>query len=149
MKKIIPLLLWIPFSLSAQHLVTTAGAEGEGVIWNIGETITITLSDENSNILLTQGFLQPEQFRLSGMIYTQSNNINVKAYPNPVKDKLFIDTSNQPCTWTLQDSLGKTMNTGKLSGDKNEFIDTDNYTAGYYILTISTGRETTSIKMVK
>lgn len=60
MKKILFLLLLFPLSLRANILISTACSEGGSTTWTIGEIMVATLSDNNSEKSLTQGFLQPE-----------------------------------------------------------------------------------------
>jgi hypothetical protein len=146
-KKIITLLLLLaPLSMNAQELITTAGGEGGGVIWSVGEIVTATLTD-NSN-RLTQGFLQPEHLSASTAIAHLSPDNQIKAYPNPVIDKLYI-SSKIACTWRVYDSIGKTLNAGQGSGQAEEFIDFSSYRSGYYIVVITSANETHSIKVIK
>ena len=57
MKKILFLLLLFPLSLRANILISTACSEGGSTTWTIGEIMVATLSDNNSEKSLTQGFL--------------------------------------------------------------------------------------------
>lgn len=148
MKKLAILLLAVPLTLSAQHIsISTAGASGNETIWNIGEPLVATLSTENSDRHLTQGFLQPEHTIPSGI--SQSPTISsIKVYPNPVKEKAFVETDD-PCTWIIYDMLGKSLSSGELSATPGEHIDTRHLAPGYYILTITSSKGQSSIQLIK
>ena len=126
MKKILFLLLLFPLSLRANILISTACSEGGSTTWTIGEIMVATLSDNNSENSLTQGFLQPEHIVPSG-----------------------IFKIDEPFTWSIYDTLGKIQSTGKLSGTPGEYINVDNLTPGYYILTITSSKGSSSIQLIK
>ena len=125
MKKILFLLLLFPLSLRANILISTACSEGGSTTWTIGEIMVATLSD---NI--------PEKA-------TQ-----ITIFPNPAKEKVFVKI-DEPFTWSIYDTLGKIQSTGKLSGTPGEYINVDNLTPGYYILTITSSKGSSSIQLIK
>ena len=71
-----------------------------------------------------------------------------KVYPNPVKEKVFVEADG-PCSWSIYDTLGKFLAAGKLSGTPGEYIYVENLAPGYYILTVSSEKGTSSIQLVK
>lgn len=85
--------------------------------------------------LFTQTFLSNEKF-------TQSNSI-IKVYPNPVKDKIFInipDHKVSPATINLIDMTGRTILKEKMVSDENGLftlnIANKNF-SGIYIVNVS------------
>ena len=148
MKKILLfLLLTIPFVSKADMLISSATAEGDGTAWVIGDIVVTTLSD-NSGKTLTQGFLQPGYIASSGISDAIVKGTRPKVYPNPVKEKVFVETEG-PCTWSIYDTLGKFLVAGELSGMPGEYIYVGNLAPGYYILTLSSEQGNTSIQLVK
>lgn len=82
---------------------------------------------------------------------TISNNINnIKIYPNPVKDNLYIDLPNDTIgntTYALMDIQGRIVLT-KKSNNLNERINTTHLTDGVYLLTIENNLGKTSKKVI-
>ena len=165
MKKILFLLLLFPLSLRANILISTACSEGGSTTWTIGEIMVATLSDNNSENSLTQGFLQPEHIVPSGIFDTLKKGLEsgnkitpifdipekatqITIFPNPAKEKVFVKI-DEPFTWSIYDTLGKIQSTGKLSGTPGEYINVDNLTPGYYILTITSSKGSSSIQLIK
>lgn len=149
MKKLSILLLAIPLSLSAQHIsISTAGGAGSETVWNIGEPLVTTLSSENSDLFLTQGLLQPEHIMPSGITEPTSHSLSIRVYPNPVREKAFVET-DAPGSWIICDMLGKMLASGELSAMAGEYIDTEYLAPGYYILSITTTKGQSSIQLIK
>lgn len=148
MKKILFLLLLFPLSLRANILISTACSEGGSTTWTIGEIMVATLSDNNSEKSLTQGFLQPEHIVPSGIFDIPEKATQITIFLNPAKEKVFVKI-DEPFTWSIYDTLGKIQSTGKLSGTPGEYINVDNLTPGYYILTITSSKGSSSIQLIK
>lgn len=149
MKKLSILLLLVPLSLSAQHIsISTASSSGNETVWNIGEPLVTTLSSENNNLYITQGFFQPEHIIPSGIAEQPSISQSIQVYPNPVQEQAFIKT-DEPGVWTIYDMLGKSLSSGKLTATPGEYIDTGFLAPGYYILTINTSKGQSSIQLIK
>lgn len=148
MKKILLfLLLAVPLVSRADMLLSSATAEGDGTAWVIGDIVVTTLSDDSGKTL-SQGFLQPGYIVPSGISDITVNDNRLKVYPNPVKEKVFVETDG-PCSWSIYDTLGKFLAAGKLSGTPGEYIYVENLAPGYYILTVSSEKGTSSIQLVK
>ena len=105
MKKILFLLLLFPLSLRANILISTACSEGGSTTWTIGEIMVATLSDNNSEKSLTQGFLQPEHIVPSGIFDIPEKATQITIFPNPAKEKVFVKI-DEPFTWSIYDTLG-------------------------------------------
>lgn len=82
---------------------------------------------------------------------TMSNNLNtIKVYPNPAKDKLYIELPNDivgDTTFSLMDIQGRIVLT-KTSNSVNENIDTGHLISGIYLLTIENSLGKVSKKMI-
>ncbi|MCK5822626.1 MAG: T9SS type A sorting domain-containing protein [Bacteroidales bacterium] len=66
----------------------------------------------------------------------QSVSTDVKLYPNPVKDKLFLRTNNQNINnlhVVIFNNIGKLVYSGKIN---NGYIDVNNYNPGIYFIRI-------------
>lgn len=57
---------------------------------------------------------------------------NLKFYPNPVQEKLFVE-SDEIFKWTLLDSFGRVVEVGEIDGTGE--IDLENLTSGLYVFT--------------
>ena len=71
-------------------------AEGVYFNWTIGEPVIATLSSASENVLMTQGFQQPD-YTPAGCIMVQTTDIGKPAFelqlfPNPVQSELTINT---------------------------------------------------------
>lgn len=149
MKKLSILLLAVPLSLSAQHIsISTAGSSDNETIWNIGEPLVATLSNENANLYVTQGLLQPEYIIPSGITEQPAIQQTLQVYPNPIQDRAFVET-DEPGVWAIYDMLGKSLASGELSAAPGEYIETGFLAPGYYILTITTSKGRSSIQLIK
>ena len=108
MKKILFLLLLFPLSLRANILISTACSEGGSTTWTIGEIMVATLSDNNSEKSLTQGFLQPEHIVPSGIFDIPEKATQITIFPNPAKEKVFVKI-DEPFTWSIYDTWENTI----------------------------------------
>ena len=143
------------FSVNAQQsLITTAGsshATGSGEIsWSLGEVMTASFSVGSHE--LTQGFQQPG-LQVSTLIDNLKNNeLEVKAYPNPVRYQLSVDFSeefDEQLIMELYDLNGKLIIKQPFNGTKEE-IDFSNYSTGEYILRVRNDQELfKSFKIIK
>ena len=81
--------------------------------WSLGDIAITTIN--NSDIQITQGFLQPKKIHFKSDI----NNIEILIYPNPTSNKSFIDikcTKPSDVDITLMDILGKVLFQKKMNG---------------------------------
>lgn len=148
MKKVILTLLFAPLLAQAQSLIAPAGASHSGVAWTVGEITTRMLKSFTPYSFLTQGFLQPE-YLVSTNLPGCSMAASVMAYPNPVVNKLYIDTKGAPSLWSIYDFIGTLVAVGTLSGESGQFVDFTSYLPGNYIIRINTADGINSIKVTK
>ena len=125
-------------------IIASGGGYGEtetmSISWTLGELATTTLT--GGDIILTQGFQQPFDFRTG--ISTEALNWEITAYPNPVKDELFvrfdIDRTREFLI-EIQDVTGRVL---YLEQKKEIFpgdviqLNTSNFTYGVYFLKVFT-----------
>ena len=67
-----------------------------------------------------------------------SDNINIRIFPNPANDNIYINSSVDltTTTYTIYDNLGRKTSIGTIK-PKDDFIDVSSLTKGIYILNIS------------
>ena len=70
----------------------------------------------------------------------------VKIYPNPVHDILFIEPALQNAAWMIYDVTGRMVASGRL--DENS-IDASQLESGVYLIRIVTGDSENSARFVK
>src|SRR6056297_697195 len=98
--------LFIPYIILSQnldqHVIATSGdytkTENNTLSWTIGETLIETAKKDS--FILTQGF---QQGNLSVITLINKNEIiySLKVYPNPVKNKLTIETTDKSLNYQL------------------------------------------------
>ncbi len=79
----------------------------------------------------------------------QTTLLEIKAYPNPVSDELFIqlpDNSGAPIAYEIYNQLGRLMKIGHLLDNK---INVGNLTPGVYFLKINVDGQVGHLKLVK
>lgn len=142
------LLLLLPLLGMAQprqQVTNMAGFDISGtdfiVTSSIGEPAIFTLT--GPNIILTQGFLQPE--------IPPCNNVNFSYYPNPAKGEIIVEANGcevQVQTMELYDSWGRKITVIKPSKDNK--VQLGDISPGvYYIKILMTNTESKTIKIVK
>lgn len=125
----------------------TAKIEGIEFNYSIGE-MTLVHTARNSNMIVTQGFLQPYQiFKLpSGSNLLENSysllNTTLKVYPNPTTKILNLESDNQVAVnihYQLMNTSGSFVlgNTANWNPGHNKLsIDVANLAAGCYVLTV-------------
>lgn len=107
-------------------------------------SIPQTCSKVDSNLVATT-------FTVKGEVITSvpknATINNVKIYPNPVKDKLFISEVNKKTDFVLLNQLGETILNPVLI--ENSVINTNELKEGIYILKIVDGGKIRYMKFVK
>ena len=113
-----------------------AETETMSISWTLGELATTTLS--GGDMILTQGFQQPSDFGTG--ISPEELNWEITAYPNPVKDQLFIrfDIDRTRDFWIeIQDVTGRVLSLEQhkeiFPGDVIQ-VNTSRFTYGVYFL---------------
>lgn len=130
------------------QVVASAGGEGtssEGsVVWTLGEVVIATHS--GTGMILTQGFHQSNLEITTSVEEPHDLNIHVKAYPNPVQNRLTVEVDNKESldlSLQLFDINGRLLLKRQLYNSRQE-LNLEKYVPGQYILRIRT--ETALIK---
>jgi len=74
-----------------------------------------------------------------------NSELNIKVYPNPVNDKLFISNLNMAFEYAIIDIYGRHVRKGKLF----DYIPVEELPAGVYLLIINNKTESSKIKFIK
>ena len=86
----------------------TASAKTLELSWSVGEMAIATLS--SSNIVLTEGFLQPDISAHNSGIEEINISDLITVFPNPVHDQLYIkDNSDLVETVSIYNALGQRL----------------------------------------
>ncbi|SMO65511.1 Por secretion system C-terminal sorting domain-containing protein [Saccharicrinis carchari] len=139
MKYIYSLIIILGISLTAMaqlHVIGSAGGEAENITgsvsWTLGETFVNTTG--GSNMQVTQGF-QQGNFQVSTAIdKSEEWGIEIKVYPNPVKNLLTVETQQQSVKlrFRLYNVNGKLLKNGTVDASRQS-INLSNYPPGNYI----------------
>ncbi|TVR81510.1 MAG: T9SS C-terminal target domain-containing protein [Chitinophagaceae bacterium] len=142
-----------PTVISSSGAFHTAG--GYSLSQTVGETVIETLS--SSDLILTQGFHQPE--KLSVGISSNSLSIwDVNVFPNPTSNSVFLEisaSSDVDINVELFDVLGKKIkplqNGHLINGQMKITLDMSPFASGVYFvrLTESNGNSTETIRIQK
>ena len=129
----------IPFTGKAQYISPDVLCSGGGSLstsflsldFSIGQITDELLAD--SGILLSQGFLQGEDFNTISEEF-QLETI-LKVYPVPAQNKLFIknNSTEKECFFIIRNMQGKTVQNGNLT-NKISSVDISNLKAGIYLI---------------
>ncbi len=89
-----------------------------------------------------------------GIVFTpvaiENGDLNafVKAWPNPVNDRLFVEAKGLQFQVSFYDALGR-MIRGAVEMDEAGSIDLQGLSSGLYMLKISSKEQTISIRVLK
>ena len=136
-------------SIERQVIGSTGNLTNTGTIQassNVGETvITTTLQ---SNLIVTQGFEQPDTMFTTGINIMNNIKFNIYVYPNPVSNELIIETNfNTEQKFEIINMVGQTLYTSNIN--KKATVNTSTFANGVYILKLYTNKETLVRKFVK
>jgi len=115
--------------------------------WSVGEPATATLN--NSTIILTQGFLQPDVHIHNSGIETINVSSDISVFPNPVHDQLFIrgnsDIIENMC---LYNALGQRILEQRF---ESQILDMSILKPGIYFINLTTHdqKEVHTFKIIK
>ena len=90
------------------EVISTAGdffeVSGVGSLsWTLGEPVVETFTGQSADVILTQGFQQPEDFGVGITEVFNTGNMSFSLYPNPAINNVRIDlTYDQSATLSLQ-----------------------------------------------
>ena len=113
---------------SAGNNVTT---ETISISWTLGEIAINTMTSEG--LILSQGFHQGNLFINS--IEGVHSDFQLKTYPNPVIDKLIIESPGQNQLYEIIDVNGRVLNNGFITSNPFE-LDFTNLPSGVYFLRV-------------
>lgn len=121
---------------TVQQVVGSAGGDSQSelhsVSWTIGEVVTETYS--SNDYILSQGFHQGNLF-VSRVNDNYPFEIELKAYPNPVVDKLNVETDETDFKYRIIDVNGRSVANGTIHSDLKR-IDFSAFPAGIYFLQV-------------
>lgn len=143
---LILLITYLPFlsaqSLSTQLLSTASyqsTQQSSYLNWSVGETFSQTYALPNQQI--TQGFHQPK-YLITTLLAPPllENTINIKAYPNPTSELLYLSRTNVskmgiPLTAILVDITGKIL-LHKIITANTESLNLSHFTQNLYFLSV-------------
>lgn len=120
-----------------QHVIGTGGEEFSSstasLTWTLGETFTETY--QANNHFLSQGFHQGVLI-ISSLPKDQDEGPEIKAYPNPVNDKLFVEIRDLGLPYQIIDLSGEILYRGNLTDETNE-IYLGHLKPGVYFLSVN------------
>ena len=130
-------------SAERQVIASTGGyatATGLQVSSTVGETATAT--GTSSNIIITQGFQQPNGTAVG--IKELNNGLSVNVYPNPASNDVVLEIdakSNLMVNATVYDMEGKTTGVSvsnlKVNGTLKQTLDISELTTGNYLISFT------------
>jgi hypothetical protein len=117
------------------------------------ESGRIYVQDENNAQHIAEVLAQDKEVRLTNATATQLSLNNV--YPVPATNFVnvaFVSPSNATATLTITDLTGRVMTTNRVDaqqGSNTVNINLNGYTAGMYMVTISTENATATTRFIK
>ena len=124
--------------------------------FTVGELVVLSHTDANGNSLgngFTSGAAGSTQ--ITTLLQSPVDLLNVKVYPNPTTELVFVDILATKLSWVTIDMVdvqGKQLSTQKYAGMSNRIgINTASYTAGTYFLVLKDDANTTlaTYKLIK
>lgn len=148
-------------SLTREVIASSGGYSVSSVgslSWTLGETVVETVENPSINLILTQGFQQPDELDDDVSIWElPKSNVFVSLYPNPTIQSIRMDLqydNTSRITIELIDMLGRVLNTDNLDVLKGQMsnyqLDVSTLSAGMYMFRLtSEGRQLNSYKFQK
>ena len=155
MAKFLPLFLFLfgatinfcPAQVQQAATVNAAGGSaqlgGNTYEWSMGEMVLVN-TVMTTNLVVTQGLLQPI-LNTTGIRHPELSADQLKVYPNPTKDIVFIQPHLKPNTslsLLVYDISGRAFFRKTLvlkTGTEMQTVDLGTYAAGNYLLDIVAG----------
>ncbi|PHR43346.1 MAG: hypothetical protein COA32_16600 [Fluviicola sp.] len=145
------LVLMLYGGIHGQEVISTQGDSHQGtdasIDYTIGEPVIFTGTDGSNS--LTQGFHQTKWEYVSIDIHNVEFSASV--YPNPVNNKLIIESENfEGKNYSIYDATGKIVTQGKLEYKKTE-IPANEWAPGSYSVVLSDNEQLKlrTIKLIK
>ncbi len=91
-------------------------------------------------------------YPINGIYSTSSSSdlpIKISTYPNPAKDKLYIESETPMSTIAVYNLLGQKLKSFSTEGTKKYEISVNDLPSGTYILTVQSGNSTVNQKFTK
>jgi hypothetical protein len=134
-------MILLSISVSAQRqIVSTAGETDKNsagsISWTMGEVVAGTLG--SGELMLSQGFQQGSIEVKTGLVNSSEFSIDIKAYPNPVRDKMNLELVNPgklPLYVELYNIKGVLLQRREVNASELE-LNFQNYASGQYVLRI-------------
>jgi hypothetical protein len=140
--RIITIIVALIFSvgLHAQETVPATGGDAKGSGGSSSYTVGQLASPTNtgSNGSVAQGVQQPYEISTSLGIEVTAINLDLRAYPNPMKNELTLNIgnyNNENLTYQLYDILGKLLESKQVIG-KNTIIGMQYLPSSTYLLNV-------------
>lgn len=112
--------------------------------WTLGETVVETFNNNSVNIILTQGFQQPDEKKEVGVRSIAPNSVFANVYPNPTIGNIRIDLkydNTSRIRIELVDMLGRVLHSSEIDVIKaqmnNYQLDVSPLAAGMYMFRLS------------
>ncbi len=77
------------------------------------------------------------------------NPIKILAYPNPTKDRLFVESDQSITSISIYNLLGQKLKSFILDGTKRYEFSVSDLPAGTYVVTVQSGNQTVNQKFTK
>ncbi len=142
----------------SSYVIATAGGDttvnGVSVSWTLGEVAIETIANDDSTLILTQGF-QQGYFEITSIGEPLSNNFILKIYPNPASEFVWVALESEEikdAIVELYDMEGKLVYNSKLNVVEGpNKIELNRLSSSQYILRISdaTGNVLQTFKLIK
>ncbi|MCD4833047.1 MAG: T9SS type A sorting domain-containing protein [Bacteroidales bacterium] len=142
----------------SSDVIATAGGDttvnGVSVSWTLGEVAIETIANDDSTLILTQGF-QQGYFEITSIGEPLSNNFLLKVYPNPASEFVWVALESEEikdAIVELYDMEGKLVYNSKLNVVEGpNKIELNRLSSSQYILRISdaTGNVLQTFKLIK
>ena len=143
--------LLLVVAVNAQTLSPQVIASGGGFFetsigslsWTLGEPVTETFTNGGINVILTQGFQQPEKLS-TGISEVVLDNVSVNIYPNPAETNVLLEFSydkSDRISIEIVDMLGRTLTTDQVDVYKDQEVrydlDVSNFAGGMYLVRLT------------
>jgi hypothetical protein len=145
-RKILLILMLSPISVMSQQIVSSTGAHAVGtsaqLSWTLGETMIETLTSPNA--ILTQGFHQ-SKLTVTAVDPLEFPAIKISVYPNPVMDKLLIETGGivkDKFLYSLTDTNGRLLKKGEIAASPQS-VEMGSISPGIYFMKIGVPKRNT------
>ncbi|MBN9312637.1 MAG: hypothetical protein BGO40_00050 [Chryseobacterium sp. 39-10] len=138
-------------SMQAQQIIAVSGADAVGTGGSSSYTIgqVAYLNQQSAGFTIEEGVQHSYEFISLSTENHSGEQLEIKLYPNPVKDFLYLHMGKKPeanMKYQLFDAQGKLMLQNRLNSIKNE-IDMRTFPQSVYIIRIF--RENTTLKTIK